>query len=225
VSLSRLGLLGGTFDPVHTGHLQLALASLAEFGLDQVLFIPSASPPHKLGVPITSFAHRLAMLELASRCSPMLACSGIEGKLPGPSYTIDTLHALAGMFPETELYFIIGVDAFLDFATWKSYREILHQVDILIALRDGYNKRQLNDFLQKIGYFWQDNVWRHAQSKKNIFLLKAIPGQFSSTLIRKKIRAGILPQEDVPREVLEYIVDHKLYQACSGETDIARVAD
>ena len=134
MTTSRIGLLGGTFDPVHTGHLQLAEAALREGNLDQVLFIPSASPPHKVGTPITSFAHRLAMLELVSKRNPRFACSGIEGDLPAPSYTIDTLRVLGGLFPEeTKFFFIIGIDAFLDFATWKSYRDILRLVNIVIA--------------------------------------------------------------------------------------------
>lgn len=214
MTISRIGLLGGTFDPVHIGHLQLAEAALRECGLDQLLFIPSASPPHKAGAPITSFAHRLAMLELVSKRNPRFSCSGIEGDLPFPSYSIDTLRALGGIFPEgTAFYFIIGIDAFLDFTTWKSYRDILRLVHIILAIRHGYTRNQLSKFLQSIGYFWQDNCWQEEHGGKKIFLLQAIPGQFSSTLIRKKIKEGDLPTGDIPLEVLEYIVKYQLYQA------------
>jgi len=214
VTTSRIGLLGGTFDPVHTGHLQLAEAALRECRLDRILFIPSASPPHKVGTPITSFAHRLAMLELVSKGNPRFACSAIEGDLPTPSYTIDTLRVLGGLFPgETEFFFIIGVDAFLDFATWKSYRDILRLVNIVIALRNGYTRIQLTEFLQSIGYFWQDNSWREEYGGgKEIFVMQTIPGQFSSTKIRKRVKEGILPTRDIPEKVLEYIVKHQLYQ-------------
>lgn len=214
MTTSRIGLLGGTFDPVHTGHLQLAEAALRECRLDRILFIPSASPPHKVGTPITSFAHRLAMLELVSKGNPWFACSAIEGDLPTPSYTIDTLRVLGGLFPgETEFFFIIGVDAFLDFATWKSYRDILRLVNIVISLRNGYTRIQLIEFLQSIGYFWQDNSWREEHGiGKEIVILQTIPGQFSSTRIRKRIKEGILPTGDTPEEVLEYIVKHQLYE-------------
>ena len=213
MTTSRIGLLGGTFDPVHTGHLQLAEAALRECNLDRILFIPSASPPHKIGTPITSFAHRLAMLKLVSSRNPRFTCTEIEGDLPTPSYTIDTLRVLGGLFPaETEFFFIIGVDAFLDFATWKSYRDILRLVNIVIALRNGNTRTQLTEFLQKIGYFWQNNSWREESGGKTIFILQTIPGQFSSTRIRKKIKRGLLPTGDIPAEVLEYIVKHQLYQ-------------
>lgn len=206
-------MLGGTFDPVHTGHLQLAEAALRECNLERILFIPSASPPHKVGMPITSFAHRLAMLELVSMRNPRFACSGIEGDLPAPSYTIDTLRVLGGLFPgETEFFFIIGVDAFLDFATWKSYRDILRLVNIVIALRNGHTRTQLTEFLQKIGYFWQDNSWRKENDGKTIVILQTIPGRFSSTRIRNKIKEGVFPAGDIPAEVAEYIVKHQLYQ-------------
>lgn len=207
-------MLGGTFDPVHTGHLQLAEAALGECRLDRILFIPSASPPHKVGAPITSFAHRLAMLELVSRRNPRFTCSAIEGDLPAPSYTIDTLRVLIALYPEeTEFFFIIGVDAFLDFATWKSYRDILRLVNIVISLRNGYSRLQLTEFLQSIGYFWQDNSWREEQGGgKEIVILQAIPGRFSSTRIRQRIKAGILPTGDTPEEVLDYIARHHLYE-------------
>ncbi len=209
----RIGLLGGTFDPVHTAHLQLAEAAIRECGLDKIIFIPSASPPHKVGMPITPFDDRLAMLELVSRRNSRFSCSGIEGDLPFPSYTIDTLHVLDQVYPKgTEFFFIVGVDAFIEFPSWKSYRDILRLVDIVIALRHGYGKAQLTDFLQSIGYFWQDNSWREKNGGKKIFLLQTIPAQFSSTLIRKKMKEGVLPVEEVPVEVLEYIVKHQLYQ-------------
>lgn len=214
MNTSRIGLLGGTFDPVHTGHLQLAEAALRECCLDRVLFIPSASPPHKVGVPITSLAHRLAMLELVCRCNPRFTCSAIEGELPTPSYTIDTLRALGDQFPrETEFFFIIGVDAFLDFATWKSYRDILRLVNIVISFRNGHTPNQLTEFLQSIGYFWQNTRWRDEHGGgRAITILQTIPGQFSSTTIRRRIRGGIRPTGDTPDQVIDYIVKHQLYR-------------
>lgn len=154
------------------------------------------------------------MLELVSRRDPRFVCSGIEGNLPFPSYTIDTLHTLMHTYPQgTHLFFIIGVDAFLDFATWKSYREILRLVDIVIASRHGYSREQLTRFLQSIGYFWHDNSWRDHRSRNEIHILRTIPVEVSSTSIRRTIREGKIPTGDILPEVLEYIVQHQLYQA------------
>lgn len=214
MTISKIGLLGGTFDPVHFGHLQLAEAALRECSLDKVFFVPAASPPHKDETTVTSFAHRVAMLEIVSAKNSHFACSAIEGQLPTPSYTFDTLHALGDFFPEdADLFFIIGVDAFLDIKTWKSYREILRLVNIVIAQRNGFRKTQLVDFLKTIGYTGQKKCWQGDDGRKKIFLLEAQPGNFSSTLIRKKIKEGILPEGDIPEGVIEYIYKHQLYQA------------
>lgn len=214
MTIFKIGVLGGTFDPVHFGHLQMAEAAFKECSLDKVFFIPSASPPHKDETTVTSFTHRLAMLEIVSRESVHFECSAIEGHLPFPSYTIDTLRALEDLFlEETDLFFIIGEDAFLDFKSWKSYEEILGMVNIAIARRDGYRKTQLIDFLKMIGYTRQNNCWRRQGRGKKIFLLHTIPGNFSSTLIRKKMKEGILPEGDIPEGVLEYIIKHQLYRS------------
>lgn len=214
MTISKIGLLGGTFDPVHFGHLQLAEVALRECGLDKIFFLPAASPPHKAEMTVTSFAHRVAMLEIVSALSDRFACSTIEGQLPAPSYTIDTLRALEETFLEkSDLFFIIGVDAFLDLKTWKSYREILQLVNIVVAERSGYRKTQLIDFLKGIGYTWHNNSWQGEDGQKKIYLLDARPGNFSSTLIRKKMEAGVLPTEDIPEGVIDYIIKHQLYQS------------
>jgi nicotinate-nucleotide adenylyltransferase len=214
VTILKIGLLGGTFDPVHFGHLQLAEVALRECELDKVFFVPAASPPHKDELTVTSFAHRVAMLEIASAHSTRFACSSIEGRLPAPSYTIDTLRALGDAFLEkSDLFFIIGVDAFLDLKTWKSYHEILRLVNIVVAQRKGYRKNQLIDFLELIGYTRQSNCWHGDDGRKKVFLLDARPGNFSSTLIRKKIAGGILPTGDIPEGVIDYIIKHQLYQS------------
>ena len=217
MTIFKIGLLGGTFDPVHFGHLQLAEVALRECSLDKVFFVPAASPPHKDETTVTSFAHRVAMLEIVSAKSSRFACSAIEGQLSTPSYTFDTLRALGDLFLEefledTDLFFIIGVDAFLEIKTWKSYREILRLVNIVIAQRNGFRKAQLVDFLKTIGYAGQGNCWQGDDGRKKILLLEAQPGNFSSTLIRKKIKEGTLPEGDIPEGVIEYIYKHQLYQ-------------
>ena len=214
MTVSKFGLLGGTFDPVHFGHLNLAEAALKECSLAKVFFIPSASPPHKDGRTITAFNHRVAMLEIVSKHYEHFSCSAIEGELPTPSYTIDTLRALGEFFlEESELFFIIGADAFLDIKTWKLYQEILCLVNLVIAQRKGFHKTELVDFLKNIGYTWGNNCWHGEGNQKKIFLLHEEPGNFSSTLIREKFKDGVSPDGDIPQGVIEYITNNKLYLA------------
>jgi nicotinate-nucleotide adenylyltransferase len=214
VTSVRIGLLGGTFDPVHFGHLQLADAAMAEYSLDQVLFIPAAQPPHKDEATLSPFAHRVAMLEIAGRQSDRFACTTIEGELPMPSYTFETLRKLGGCWPPgAEFFFIIGVDAFLDLLSWRSYGKILQLVNIVVAQRKGYDHKQLMNFLKQLDYTDHGHCWRGKDGRKEIFLLEAVPGDFSSTGIRKKIRQGNFPAGDLPDEVIKYIKKHNLYQS------------
>ena len=114
----RVGILGGTFDPIHVGHLMMAEAVRGEYQLDEILFIPAASPPHKEGQRITSAEHRYLMTVLATLSNPHFFVSDLEMKRPGPSYTIDTIYALRYEFPKTAFSFIIGTDVIAEIATW-----------------------------------------------------------------------------------------------------------
>lgn len=214
----RIGLLGGTFDPVHYGHLQFAQAALQECSLDKVVFIPAAEPPHKKGASITSFRHRLVMLRLAGRNMPCFECNAIEERLPKPSYTIDTLRELQEHCEiDCRLYFMIGADAFLEFLTWKSHQHILQSVDIILALRKGYSVDHLTVLLEKLGYVSTDGSWSAGEGKKNIHILKKTPDAYSSSAIREKIENGQPIDRFVPQAVIEYIRKNTLYHAANGE--------
>lgn len=216
--MGRIGLLGGTFNPVHLGHLQLADAAMAECSLDQVVFIPSGQPPHKDEAAIASFADRIAMLQIAGKNEKRFSCSAIEGELPTPSYTIDTLRAIGSRFPAaTDFFFIIGADAFLDLLSWKSYEEILRCVALIVAERQGYGGDRLIKFLKKLKYADHGSFWQGKDGCREIVLLQTIPGDYSSTAIRAKIRKGIFPEKENPSGVIEYIKEHALYQSRKAE--------
>lgn len=209
----KIGLFGGTFDPVHYGHLQFAEAALQECRLDKVVFIPSAEPPHKKGVSITSFRHRLAMLILAGQGRDGFECNAIEERLPKPSYTIDTLRELQKHYEaDCRLYFMIGADAFLDFLTWKSHQHILQSVNILLALRKGYNVDQLTLLLKKLGYKQNDGSWSAGEGKQDIHILTRTPDDLSSSAIRAMFAKGVPIDRFLPEAVIAYIRKNKLYQ-------------
>ncbi|MCP4342425.1 MAG: nicotinate (nicotinamide) nucleotide adenylyltransferase [Desulfobulbaceae bacterium] len=217
MSHTKIGLLGGTFDPVHHGHLQLAETALKECGLDKVVFIPSAQPPHKNCASVTPFRHRLAMLTLAGEGRNGFECCAIESILPKPSYTIDTLRALREYYhSDCQLYFMIGADAFLDILTWKSHLEVLHSVNIILSKRKGYKEKQLSDLLKQLGCQVTDGSFHWTDCKKVIYLLEKTPDGLSSSEVRSKIRQGDSVQQSLPKSVIEYIQKHKLYQAESA---------
>jgi nicotinate-nucleotide adenylyltransferase len=219
VSTKRIGFLGGTFNPVHFGHLQLADAAIAECKLDQVVFIPSRQPPHKDEASITSFSHRLAMLQIVGAKNKRLSCTAIERELPTPSYTIDTLRAIDDRFPVgVNIFFIIGADAFLDLLSWKSYEDILHRVSLIVAGRKGYDADRLSEFLRNLQYANYGRVWRGKDGFQEIILLQTIPEGYSSTAIREQISKGVFPKEAIPGGVIEYIKEHALYQPSKAET-------
>lgn len=208
----RIGLLGGTFDPVHYGHLQLAEAAIEECNLDKVVFVPSAQPPHKNRASITPFRHRLAMLTLAGAGIKGFECSAIEGLLPKPSYTIDTLRALKKQYEnDCRLYFMIGADAFLDILTWKSPRQVLHEVNIIVSGRKGYDSAHLAELLLKLGYTEQGGHWAGEEGKRGIFILKKTPPDQSSSGIRAMIKKGQSVNRFLPSKVIDYIQAHMLY--------------
>lgn len=218
MSLTKIGVLGGTFDPVHYGHLQLAESALEECGLDKVLFIPAALPPHKDGASVTSFAHRAAMLQLASKTSSRFTCDLIESRLPKPSYTIDTLQQLQKTYgQQVRLFFILGADAFLDIATWKSYQSLLDLVTVIISLREGYQSRVLLQLLGELGYEKQGGNRYRKDSAREVCILNSTPAAVSSSSIRSMIRQGEPVHNLIPPNVERYIQKYMLYQTDTGK--------
>lgn len=212
-----MGLLGGTFDPVHNGHLQIAEIAKNFCGLQEVLFIPAAVPPHKKDKAVASFKHRARMIELALAGRPDFRLSTIEASLSVPSYTIDTLRYLQSHAPiTTDFFFIIGADAFLDISSWKLYREVLRAAHLVVLDRAGCASCEVQDLIKRLGYEADDfpHSWHHPSLQKKIFspfFPATSISDISSSCIRQKIRDNMAVPGVMPAAVLEYIQAHALY--------------
>lgn len=196
-----LGILGGTFDPVHMGHLHMAEAVYERMGLEQVMFIPAYVPPHKVGAYFASAKDRYAMTELAVSAYPHFTVSDLELRRSGVSYTIDTVRQLSGIYKDKQLYFIIGADSVAQLHTWNNIDELLGLATFVAAGRPGYEgvKEQV---VEKLGQRLADKI----------VLLDTPKYDISSTDIRARIHEGTGLQGLVPQVVEEYIRKHGLYK-------------
>jgi len=217
VTEKKIGILGGTFDPVHFGHLQLAKAALNECSLEKIIFIPAADPPHKKHLNISSFHHRLAMLEIVCSSQNNFSVSHIEHDLPKPSYTIDTLKYLQKKHPDSQLFFIIGGDSLLDFPEWKSYQDIFKRVHVVIANRKGLQIALLKDVLRDLGFTQVENRWKGIYGMKDVLFLQTVPDPYSSSIIREMFIKNEIPRQYLLEKVINYIQDHNLYRTCEME--------
>ena len=220
----RIGLFGGTFNPVHFGHLRTVLEVRERFGLSRVYLIPSALPPHKPQVGIASPSDRLEMIRSAVGEDPGFVVSDVELKRTGPSYTIDTLSFFANALPETDSHFlIIGLDAFLEIHTWKDFMGILARTPLIVMGRPGANGRgrfqdmpiAVTDYLDVLipGYQYdrQKSVFVHPEFQP-VYLIGVTSLDISSSAIRSLVRKGRSIRFLVPETVLEFISSKGLYQ-------------
>jgi nicotinate-nucleotide adenylyltransferase len=197
----RIGILGGTFDPPHIGHLVIAEEARTNLGLAKVYFVPANHPPHKLDEPISSLQDRVAMLRLALDNNPFFVLSLIEGNRPGPSYTVDTLKLLQSEFPPaSELYFIMGLDSLRDLPTWHQPQELIQLARLAVLRRPGY-QADLEALEQKIPGI-----------KSRVEFIPAPELSISSTDLQERVRQGYSIRHLVPETVAEYIYDHALYR-------------
>lgn len=202
----RLGIMGGTFDPIHFGHLFIAEEARVQFRLNSVEFIPNGSPPHKPDREITPAAHRYAMTRIAIESNSAFQCSRIEMDRPGPSYTVDTLDLIREAYPQAELFTIIGVDAIAEILTWKRPEAVIRQTTFIAAMRPGFDLRTLTERLPP------------AYMEKIVIAGPTALG-ISSTDIRNRIRQGLPVRYLTPDGVADYIAEHRLYRAdCAHPT-------
>jgi nicotinate-nucleotide adenylyltransferase len=217
----KVALYGGTFDPVHCGHLIIAEEIRQRFTLDQVYFIPAAVPPHKNHQHITSPSDRFFMTTLAILPNPYFHASSVEIDRGGTSYTIETVSFFREQFGgEAELYFLMGVDAFLEISTWKNFRELLTLCKVIITSRPGLNLRSVRDDLPNI-LLNQHQGLRHdyyqlgtsaiEDHEHDLFFVE-VPGiDISSTMIQQRASMKRSLRYLVPLPVGKYIEKYGLY--------------
>ena len=211
-----VGLFGGTFDPVHQGHLDLALHVLARCRLDRLLFIPAPLPPHKRQ-PIASFAHRTAMIAAALAACPetggRVACSHIEAHLPTPSYTIHTVEALNQAQPGNRHVLIIGADSLLDLPHWHRIDDLLRLISLIVVKREAIDRAAIDRALAALtpGFSYDPAQGRwFGQGGRTVDYLGDIELPVSSSAIRHDLAQGRVPAM-LPPAVLAYITRHRLY--------------
>ena len=197
----RLGILGGTFDPVHRGHLALAHAACDELGLDEVLFLPAGQPWRKAGRMIASNEHRLAMLRRALEGEAAFPVSTLELERPGPSYTADTLEALRDDRAEDELFSLLGEDALTDLPNWARPQRILELAMLAVARRADTSPKALEETERQLPGLGERVIW-----------LKMSAVAVSATEIRERVRAGQPIGDLAPVTVEEYIREQGLYR-------------
>lgn len=200
--MKKTGIMGGTFNPIHIGHLLLAENAKETFGLDEILFIPSGLSYMKSKAEVAPKNMRLEMTRLAIADNPSFLLSSVEVEREGNSYTCDTLELLRRAEPATDFYFIVGADSLFAMESWKQPEEIFHHCTVLASVREGSNDSELKD---KISYL-KDKF--HA----DIRLIDMKEMAVSSTDIRDRIRMGKSIRYMVPDKVIAYIQKHHLYQ-------------
>jgi nicotinate-nucleotide adenylyltransferase len=219
----RFGLFGGTFNPVHLGHLRAAIEVKEGFELDKILLIPAALPPHKTPGEVVDASDRLQMLNLAVEDTAGFIVSDVELKRSGPSYTIDTVNHFKRVLPDkSEIYLIMGLDAFLEIDSWKSYQALLMQIPIIVINRPSSDNcmssvgwELMNDYL-KTGIsgnykFSELQSSYLADGKQPIHVFEVTALDISSTRIRSLIKGGRSIGYLVPRKAAEFINSRGLY--------------
>lgn len=203
----RIGVLGGTFDPPHVGHLWLATLAADAIGLDRVLFMPAAQPPHKLGQRVTRATDRLLMTRLAIAGDPLFDLCSIEMERPGPSYTIDSVLELEARYgPETRLFLIMASDSLAEIDTWREPDRLLELIEWVVGPRPGASLPDREALERRFG-----------ERAARVHLLTGPSLDVSSSEIRRRVAAGRAIRYLVPSGVEELIVERRLYGADAGE--------
>lgn len=223
---ARIGVLGGTLDPVHLGHLDAAIAAQQALGLDRVLLIPSHVPPHRTQ-PIASAYHRFAMAALAVNGVERLAVSDEELCSPGPSYTAETLARLHRRgLAASQIYFITGADAFAEIETWRRYPQVLDLARFVVISRPGFPATAMPGRVAALaGRMGTPPQARQADGETSIFLVDARTRDISSTDIRRRLARGERVSGFVPAGVEAHILQHGLYADAPPQGSARSTAD
>lgn len=212
----KIGLLGGTFNPIHIGHLRGAEEIREILALDRIYFIPSAMPSHKDSSDVASPANRLKMVELATVGNPFFEVCNIEIKRGGPSYTVHTLEYFSSKFPEFEIYFILGAELLSEIHTWKEYKRLFELSNFAVITRPGFPHSTSIPLALRDDFRYYKNeenakFYMHKDSTKTLALVEIEGIQISSTRIRDLINKTSSIKYLVPKEVEAYILGNKIY--------------
>lgn len=202
--MRRVGVMGGTFDPIHTGHLVTAEEALFGFALDVVVFVPAGRPWQKEGLQVAPPEERFLMTAIATASNPAFEVSRVEIDRPGPTYTVDTLRDLKRAFAPAEMYFITGADAVLQILTWKDPERVLEEAWFIAATRPGYDLDRLEKQLPP-------------ELGRRVLTMEIPALAISSTDIRRRAREGRPIRYLVPEAVDRYIRKTGLYRGERGE--------
>lgn len=217
MSTAPIGVLGGTFDPIHYGHLRLAEELGERLRLEEVRFVPSGTPPHR-SAPAVTADHRLAMVQLAVAGNARFKVDAREVRRAGPGYTFDTLKELRAQAGEARpLALLLGADAFLEFATWHRWREIFGLAHVAVAHRPGFPVEQWTARMPQplareySARLMQQPLATHLSPSGGIVVVPFTALDISATAIRDMLQAGASPRYLLPAAVLDYIRSHELY--------------
>ena len=216
----RIGLLGGTFNPIHNGHLHIADQTRTRLGFDHILFIPTGDPPHKSLTSLAPVHHRLAMVKLATQPFPDFQVSDIEATSSETCYTIDTLNALKDQI-EGELFFLVGLDAFLDFPMWKAADQLFTKANFIVLSRPGVQfvettalpllPRIPENDLRALDQGTRDLLEIPTSPSTTITFLALPPCDISASVIRDRLQKGLSVADWLPAPIESYIIHHHLY--------------
>lgn len=198
--MSGWGILGGTFNPPHNGHLECARHALAELELERLALMPVCLPPHKRGDADPGSEHRVKMCHLAIADAKGLTVSTLEVEREGPSYTVDTLRAIDVSDPGAELTFVVGADMARTLPSWRAPRELLRLARLAVAEREGAARREICEVLRSLG------------AEDRVVFLNMVPVDVSSSMVRDRVAAGDSIDGLVPAGVARYIADYGLYR-------------
>ncbi len=199
MSVGALGVLGGTFDPIHVGHLILGEHVAESLGLEKVLFVPAGTPGHKRPDAVTSPEHRCRMTALAIADNPRFELCTVDLARQGVTYTVDTLGDLRRLYPNQELFFIIGSDNLLDLPNWREPERVLALCYLAVVFRPGFPIHEVQD---KLGALY---------IRERMRFVPSVAIEISSTSIRQRIKEGRSVRYLIPEPVAAYIKEHRLY--------------
>lgn len=209
----RVGVLGGTFDPIHYGHIQPAINVAKQLALDELTLMPAHIPPHKQATHVSA-AHRLKMTELAAEAFPFINVDGRELARDTPSYTSETLAQISQERPDIQLFFLVGMDSLLTFTRWHQWRDILTHCHLIVSVRPGYDKSLLSveDQAALRRYICDSTKTLQHDKAGKIHLLNQPTVNISSTQLRAAISQGRFDHTMQPQSVIDYIKRHNLYR-------------